>query len=131
MTRALASEPTSTLSAASSIPRCRLSWCQLGKLWSTDCITLIISFQDSEHDSELCRLTVVGPGMIDQTTPQGKALQAVVKEELRKYLGKDYNDDVLPLYIVVMLAHGNQQPLVAENLDAFLGPEKAGTFAEW
>ena len=69
--------------------------------------------------------------MIDQTTPQGKALQAVVKEELRKYLGKDYNDDVLPLYIVVMLAHGNQQPLVAENLDAFLGPEKAGTFAEW
>ena len=69
--------------------------------------------------------------MIDQTTEAGKALQAVVKAELKNYLGKDYDDDVLPLYIVVMLAHGNQQPLVADNLDAFLGKEKALLFAEW
>lgn len=69
--------------------------------------------------------------MIDQTTAEGKALQAEVKLELRNYLGKDYSDDVLPLYIVVMLAHGNQQPLVAENLEAFLGEEKAVAFADW
>lgn len=69
--------------------------------------------------------------MIDQTTEGGKQLQAVVKIELKQYLGKDYDDDVLPLYIVVMLAHGNEQPLVAENLDAFLGKEKAVLFAEW
>ena len=69
--------------------------------------------------------------MIDQNSAEGKALQANVKLELRNYLGKDYNDDVLPLYIVVMLAHGNQQPLVAENLEAFLGQEKASVFADW
>ena len=69
--------------------------------------------------------------MIDQSSAEGKALQATVKLELRNYLGKDYNDDVLPLYIVVMLAHGNQQSLVAENLEAFLGQEKATVFADW
>lgn len=69
--------------------------------------------------------------MIDQTTEGGKALQAVVKQELKQYLGQDYNDDVLPLYIVVMLAHGNQLPLVKDNLEAFLGQEKSATFAEW
>lgn len=69
--------------------------------------------------------------MIDQTTAEGKALQAMVKVELRNYLGSEYNDDVLPLYIVVMLAHGNHQPLVAENLEAFLGQEKAAAFAGW
>ena len=69
--------------------------------------------------------------MIDQTTEGGKQLQSVIKAELKDYLGKDYDDDVLPLYIVVMLAHGNQQPLVAENLEAFLGKEKATLFAEW
>ena len=69
--------------------------------------------------------------MIDQTTEGGQLLQAVVKEELKNYLGQDYNDDVLPLYIVVMLAHGNQLPLVKENLVAFLGKEKSGAFADW
>lgn len=69
--------------------------------------------------------------MIDQTSEAGKQLQAVVKSELKGYLGKDYDDDVLPLYIVVMLAHGNQEALVAENLDAFLGKEKAPLFATW
>ena len=69
--------------------------------------------------------------MIDQTTEGGKALQAVVKTELKKYLGQDYSDDVLPLYIVVMLAHGNQQPLVKDNLEAFLGSEKACLFSTW
>jgi len=37
---------------------------------------------------------------------------------------------VLPLYIVVMLSHGNPQPLVAENLDAFLNVNAIG-FAAW
>ena len=69
--------------------------------------------------------------MIDQTTPGGRLLQAVVKQELKQYLGQDYNDDVLPLYIVVMLAHGNQLSLVKENLVAFLGSEKSETFADW
>lgn len=69
--------------------------------------------------------------MINQDTEPGKQLQAVIKAELKNYLGKEYDDDVLPLYIVVMLAHGNQETLVAENLDAFLGGEKAGLFAAW
>lgn len=59
------------------------------------------------------------------------ALQQVVQTQLKEYLGTEYADDVLPLYIVVMLAHGNEQKLVAENLDAFLGTEDAGKFAQW
>ena len=68
---------------------------------------------------------------IDQNTPQGLALQKVVQTQLKQYLGADYADDVLPLYIVVMLAHGNEESLVAENLDAFLGGEDAANFATW
>ena len=68
---------------------------------------------------------------IDQNTAQGQALQKVVQTQLKEYLGTDYADDVLPLYIVVMLAHGNDQSQVAENLDAFLGAEDAGKFATW
>ena len=37
---------------------------------------------------------------------------------------------VLPLYVVVMMAHGTTQPVVAENLDAFLG-ENAVAFTSW
>jgi hypothetical protein len=51
--------------------------------------------------------------------------------QLKDYLGADYSDDVLPLYIVVMLAHGNNQDLVAENLDAFLGGNDAKDFTKW
>ena len=54
---------------------------------------------------------------IDQNSEQGKALQQVVQVKLKDFLGADYADDVLPLYIVVMLAHGNQADLVAENLE--------------
>ena len=41
-----------------------------------------------------------------------------------------HKSQVLPLYIVVMLSHGNPQPLVAENLDAFLNVNAIG-FAAW
>ena len=68
---------------------------------------------------------------IDQNTAQGQALQKRVQSQLKEYLGTDYADDVLPLYIVVMLAHGNDESQVAENLDAFLGAEDAGKFATW
>ena len=54
---------------------------------------------------------------IDQNSEGGKALQRVLQQQLKEYLGQDYNDDVLPLYIVVMLAHGTTQALVAENLE--------------
>ena len=68
---------------------------------------------------------------IDQNSEQGKALQQVVQVKLKDFLGADYADDVLPLYIVVMLAHGNQADLVAENLEAFLGQAHADLFVKW
>ena len=55
--------------------------------------------------------------IVDQNSDGGKALQRVLQEQLKDYLGQDYSDDVLPLYIVVMLAHGTTQALVAENLE--------------
>ena len=55
--------------------------------------------------------------IVDQNSEGGKALQRVLQEQLKDYLGQDYSDDVLPLYIVVMLAHGTTQALVAENLE--------------
>lgn len=68
---------------------------------------------------------------IEQDTPQGKALQATVQVKLRDYLGESYSDDVLPLYIVVMLAHGNDETLVATNLVEFLQEGPAADFAAW
>ena len=68
---------------------------------------------------------------IDQNSEQGKALQQVVQTKLKDFLGADYADDVLPLYIVVMLAHGNQAELVAESLEAFLGQGHAELFVQW
>ena len=68
---------------------------------------------------------------IDQNSEQGKALQQVVQTKLKDFLGTDYADDVLPLYIVVMLAHGNQADLVAESLEAFLGQSFAELFVQW
>lgn len=68
---------------------------------------------------------------IDQNSEQGKALQQVVQTKLKDFLGADYADDVLPLYIVVMLAHGNQADLVAESLEAFLGQGHAELFVQW
>ncbi|KAK9817947.1 hypothetical protein WJX72_004671 [[Myrmecia] bisecta] len=73
---------------------------------------------------------MAGAGEIDQNTEGGKKLQAVVQQELKTYLGAAYIDDVLPLYIVVMLAHGNGQALVEENLEAFLG-NRSAEFATW
>ena len=70
-------------------------------------------------------------GVIDQASEPGKQLQAVVKQELKSYLGQDYNDECLPLYIVVMLAQSTGQTAVAENLVAFLGDAKAVQFADW
>lgn len=67
--------------------------------------------------------------MIDHKAKGGKELQAVVKQELTSYL--DYSNDILPLYIVVMLAQGNEQLLVVKHLDAFLGTQKAGQFVAW
>ena len=55
--------------------------------------------------------------LIDQNSEGGRALQRVLQQQLKDYLGQDYNDDVLPLYIVVMLAHGTTQALVTENLE--------------
>ena len=72
-----------------------------------------------------------GMGVIDQTSEPGKQLQGVVKQELKSYLGQDYNDECLPLYIVVMLAQNTGQTAVAENLVAFLGDAKAVQFADW
>lgn len=37
---------------------------------------------------------------------------------------------VLPLYVVVMMAHGTTEPVVAENLEAFLGEHAVG-FTTW
>lgn len=68
---------------------------------------------------------------IDQNSEPGKALQKVVQVKLKDFLGQDYADDVLPLYIVVMLAHGNQADLVADNLEAFLGQAPAQLFVQW
>lgn len=68
---------------------------------------------------------------IEQDSAQGRALQATVQVKLREYLGEQYNDDVLPLYIVVMLAHGNNEPLVASNLVEFLQEGPAAQFAAW
>ena len=70
-------------------------------------------------------------GEIEQNSEQGKLLQQVVLIKLRDFLGPAYNDEVLPLYIVVMLAHGNPEKLVAESLEAFLGADQANTFATW
>jgi hypothetical protein len=67
--------------------------------------------------------------MIDYKADGGRELQAVVKEELKGHL--EYSNDVLPLYIVVMLAYGNEQQMVGGNLVAFLGAEKASQFAAW
>lgn len=68
---------------------------------------------------------------MDHNSDQGKALQEVIKTKLKDYLGQEYADDVLPLYIVVMLAHGNSAALVAENLEAFLGKNDATGFTLW
>ena len=68
---------------------------------------------------------------IDQNSEPGKALQKVIQNKLKDFLGPEYADDVLPLYIVVMLAHGNQAALVADNLEAFLGQDKARLFVQW
>ena len=68
---------------------------------------------------------------IDHNSDQGKACQTAVKTKLKDYLGQEYADDVLPLYIVVMLAHGNSAALVAENLEAFLGKNDAVSFTQW
>ncbi|DBA73496.1 hypothetical protein WJX77_009911 [Trebouxia sp. C0004] len=68
---------------------------------------------------------------IDQNSEPGRALQKVVQLKLKDFLGQDYADDVLPLYIVVMLAHGNQADLVADNLEAFLGQAPAQLFVQW
>ena len=65
--------------------------------------------------------------------PAGKALQAVIQGKLKEaeFLGPDYADTVLPLYITVMLAHNNTQQTVADSLKAFLGAEKAPLFSSW
>ena len=68
---------------------------------------------------------------IDHNSEQGKACKKNVQIRLKEYLGQEYADDVLPLYIVVMLAHGNSAALVAENLEAFLGKNDAVSFTEW
>ena len=67
--------------------------------------------------------------MIDHKAEGGRQLHSVVKGELTNYL--DYSNDVLPLYIVVMLARGFHEGVVAENLEAFLGAERAGQFTQW
>lgn len=68
---------------------------------------------------------------IDQNSEQGVELQGVVQRKLKDFLGAEYADDVLPLYIVVMLAHGNNHYLVAENLEAFLGANDSVEFVKW
>lgn len=68
---------------------------------------------------------------IDAHTPQGLELQNLVKGKLREYLGPEYNDDVLPLYIVVMLQHGNNEALITDNLQAFLGDAHSAAFSSW
>lgn len=75
--------------------------------------------------------TVYPAGRIDQKSEQGKVLQQVIQNKLKDFLGPEYSDDVLPLYIVVMLAHGNHADLVADNLEAFLGKACADQFTQW
>jgi len=66
--------------------------------------------------------------IIDHGAKGGKELHAVCME-LTNYL--EYSNDVLPLYIVVMLEQGYHEAAVAEDLDVFLGDENAGQFAQW
>ena len=51
--------------------------------------------------------------------------------KLREYLGATFDDHTLPLYIAVMLNHGNGQAQVAENLVEFLQEEPASSFSAW
>lgn len=67
---------------------------------------------------------------LDAKSESGSLLQSNIKTELRKYLGKAYNDDVLPEYIVVMLAHNNTEDAVTESLNAFLDANSR-TFTTW
>ena len=66
--------------------------------------------------------------MIDHKAEGGKRLHALIKRQLLGYL--DYSNDVLPLYIVVMLAKGFSEAKAAQHLEAFLGSD-AGRFAQW
>jgi len=66
---------------------------------------------------------------IDHKAAGGRELHSVIKAELSGYL--EYSNDVLPLYIVVMLARDYSEAMVAEDLDVFLGTPNAGHFAQW
>lgn len=83
-----------------------------------------------EQSAEHLQIAEMPLTRIDQTSEQGLELQKVVQTKLKDFLGSEYADDVLPLYIVVMLAHGNNQALVTENLEAFLGNDSVD-FAKW
>ena len=57
--------------------------------------------------------------------------QYSLQGKLREYLGATFDDHTLPLYIAVMLNHGNGQAQVAENLVEFLQEEPASSFSAW
>ena len=54
-----------------------------------------------------------------------------MQAKLKEYLGPTFDDHTLPLYIAVMLNHGNGQSQVAENLVEFLQEEPAHSFSAW
>lgn len=68
---------------------------------------------------------------VDLKSAAGKQLVLAVQARLRHYLGKDYADESLAQYVVVMLAHKTEQQPVAANLEEFLGSDNAKELASW
>eukprot|EP00026_Physarum_polycephalum_P005012 Phypoly_transcript_05038.p1 GENE.Phypoly_transcript_05038~~Phypoly_transcript_05038.p1 ORF type:complete len:587 (-),score=75.16 Phypoly_transcript_05038:164-1924(-) len=63
----------------------------------------------------------------------GKAkqeMQAGIKQKLSEITGSQV-DDVLPEYVMVMVANHKSKGQVASDLEAFLGPDQSQTFTAW
>lgn len=68
---------------------------------------------------------------IDPKSQAGKRLVGSVQDKLKEFLGKDYADESLAQYVVVMLAHKTQQEALASNLLEFLGDVDSKECASW
>ncbi|GAB4816224.1 hypothetical protein N2152v2_003270 [Parachlorella kessleri] len=68
---------------------------------------------------------------IDPKSASGKQLVARVQAKLRDFLGKDYTDESLSQYVVVMLAHQTPQQTLASNLEEFLGDVESKDMGSW
>eukprot|EP00276_Gloeochaete_wittrockiana_P007337 CAMPEP_0184659984 /NCGR_PEP_ID=MMETSP0308-20130426/31978_1 /TAXON_ID=38269 /ORGANISM="Gloeochaete witrockiana, Strain SAG 46.84" /LENGTH=205 /DNA_ID=CAMNT_0027100247 /DNA_START=36 /DNA_END=650 /DNA_ORIENTATION=- len=59
-----------------------------------------------------------------------RIVQQIIKDKLMELI-PSYSDDVLPEYIVVMIANNKTGTQVCADLDAFLGGEMALQFTKW